>query len=242
MSEFFGGVGFIFGLLSRVAALGIGDRNCCAGFRRIVAGSPLVSYLAIKGVFQMNLPTPEKSDPEIASIGGNRVYVSRRSRVFGIYRTAAEAESAVDRLLRLGLTRNDIAVLHPENESTREFARRKGTRLPAGTAHGRTALLPLDGTLGLRDPAAGPVQGALPLALADMGVPADWCQRRVVHGKVLISVESSQDDAQRLSVIMGTTGAEDVDWVDFERSEVAPASKQRGEKWPEIGSRNNGKR
>lgn len=187
----------------------------------------------------MKLRTPEKSDPEIASISGSSVDISRRSRVFGIYRTAEEAEWAVDRLFQSGLTRKDIAVLHPENESTREFARRKGTRLPAGTAHGRTALLPLDGTLGLRDPVTGPIQGALPLALADMGVPADWCQRRVVHGKVLISVESSRDDAQRLSIIMGATGAEDVDWVAFERTEAAPASKERGEKWPEIGSRNN---
>ena len=190
----------------------------------------------------MNLRTPEKSDPEIASVGGNSVYISRRSRVFGIYRTVEEAESAVDRLLQSGLTPKAIAVLHPENESTREFARRKGTRLPAGTAHCRTASLPLDGTLGLRDPATGPVQGALLLALGDMGVPADWCQRRVVHGKVLISVESSRDDAQRLSIIMGITGAEDVDWVAFERIEAAPASEESGEKWPEIGSRNNWKR
>ena len=189
----------------------------------------------------MNLRTPEKSDPEIASIGGNSVYISRRSKVFGIYRTAEQAESAVDRLLRSGLTGKDIAVLQADNASTREFARRKGTRLPAGTAHCRTASLPLDGTLGLHDPATGPVQGALPLALADMRVPADWCQRRVVHGKVLISVESDRDDAQRLSIIMGITGAEDVDWVAFERTELAPASKERGEKWPEIGSRNNWK-
>jgi hypothetical protein len=190
----------------------------------------------------MKLRTPEKSDPEIASIVGNSVYISRRSRVFGIYRTAEEAESAVDRLFQSGLSGKDVAVLHAENGSTREFARRKGTRLPAGTAHGRTALLPLDGTLGLRDPAAGPAQGALPLALADMRIPADWCQRRVVHGKVLISVECSQDDAQCLSTIMGSTGAEDVDWVAFERPEAVPASKERGEKWPEIGSRNNWKR
>jgi hypothetical protein len=189
----------------------------------------------------MTLRTPEKSDPEIASAGGNSVYISRRSRVFGIYRTAEGAESAVDRLPQSGLTPKNIAVLLAENESTREFARRKGTRLPAGTAHGGTALLPLDGTFGLRDPATGPVQGALPLALADMGVPADWCERRVVHGKVLVSVESSRDDAQRLFTIMGT-GAEDVDWVAFERPEAPPAAKERGEKWPEIGSRNNWKR
>jgi hypothetical protein len=187
----------------------------------------------------MTLRTREERDPDIASVAGNSVYISHRSRVFGIYRTAEEAESAVDRLFQSGLTGKDIAVLHAENGSTREFAKRKGTRLPAGTAHGGTALLPLDGTLGLDDPATGPIQGALPLALADMRVPADWCQRRIVHGKVLISVESSRDDAQRLSTIMVSTGAEDVDWVAFERPETAPASKERGEKWPEIGSRNN---
>ena len=105
-----------------------------------------------KEYFKMTSRTPGKSDPEIASVGGNGAYISHRSRVFGIYRTAEEAESAVDRLLQSGLTPKDIAVLLAENESTREFARRKGTRPPAGTAHGGTASLPLDGTFGLRDP------------------------------------------------------------------------------------------
>jgi hypothetical protein len=128
----------------------------------------------------------------------------------------------VDQLFRSGLTGGDITVLYPENENTREFAGRKGTRLPAGTAYCTTAPLPLDGTLGLR-------------------VPAEWCDRRVVHGKVLISVESSLEEAQRISAIMASAGAEDVDCVTFERPEAAPTLKGVGEKWPEIGSRNNGR-
>lgn len=78
------------------------------------------------------LQTLGKSDPEIASIGGSSVLISRRSRVFGIYRTVEDVESAVDQLFQAGLTGEDIAVLHAENGSTREFARRKGHSIAGG--------------------------------------------------------------------------------------------------------------
>ena len=73
--------------------------------------------------------------------------------------------------------------------------------LPSGTEEGPTAELPLDGTIGIADPVGPrhgiahwlldpvePHEGALHDALADMGVPDEWCNKRVVRGNFLISV------------------------------------------------------
>ena len=136
------------------------------------------------------------------------------SRVFGIFPSSQKAELAVDQLLQSGFKGWNISVLHPDNQSTREFAQKKGTRPPEGTTHGKTASVPLDGTLGFLDPGEGPVGGALSGALAAMGVPAEWSDRRVVHGKVLLSAEcKSAEQAARTSEILKNTGAEDVDSV-----------------------------
>ncbi len=44
-----------------------------------------------------------------------------------------------------------------------------------------------------------------------MGVPAEWCDRRVVHGKVLLSAEcDTAEQAARISEILKNAGAEDV--------------------------------
>ena len=58
--------------------------------------------------------------------------------VFGIYKSLSEAELAVDALLKAGLTQDDISVLLPDNESTRQFAHVKETKAPEGTTTGAT--------------------------------------------------------------------------------------------------------
>ena len=74
------------------------------------------------------------------------------TRVFAINSTPHQVEAAVDRLVESGVIGSAISVLHPDNASTREFAKRKGTRPPASTTEGKTASVPLGGTLGVRDP------------------------------------------------------------------------------------------
>lgn len=94
-----------------------------------------------------------------------------------------------------------------------EFAERKGTHCPAGTAEGPTADLPLDGTWGFSDPGAGPRQGALPHALASMGVPPEWCHGRVKRGNVLVSVECrNYEDVIRATGILVLMDAQDMSW------------------------------
>jgi len=134
--------------------------------------------------------------------------------VFGIYDTAVLVEKAVDVLAGNGFACNRIFVLHPENEDTREFADRKKTQVPAGIDAGPAADLPLDGTGGFLEMSKEPRQGALPAALRDMGVPADWSDNRVVEGKFLISVKCDTWDAFFRAIgILRYTSAADLFWA-----------------------------
>lgn len=72
--------------------------------------------------------------------------------VYGIYRTVPAAEGAVDELLATGFAGESIFVLDPKNKNRVEFAKRKHRHVPRGTGEGRTANLPLDGTIGFTDP------------------------------------------------------------------------------------------
>ena len=51
----------------------------------------------------------------------------KNTAVFGIYKTVTQAEQAVDRLLAAGFSNNDISVLLPDNQSTKQFAHEKST-------------------------------------------------------------------------------------------------------------------
>lgn len=134
--------------------------------------------------------------------------------VFGLYADGEFAEEAVDELMAAGEFPGErITVLFPKNALSRAFAGRKGTHCPAGTAEGPTANLPLDGTWGFSDPGAGPREGALPHALAAMGVPAAWCHGRVKRGNVLVSVECrNYEDVIRATGILVLLDAQDISW------------------------------
>src|SRR5580704_874884 len=147
--------------------------------------------------------------------------------VFGIYPTEKSVEKAVDTLVRNGIAASNIYVLHPKNENTRDFARRKETQVPAGTDTGPDADAPLDGTGGFRHIADEPRQGAIALALRDMGVPADWSDNRVVEGKLLVSVKCSTWDVFfRVIGILEFTTASDVSWAlspeNYRKAGVSP--------------------
>src|SRR5579859_6155456 len=104
---------------------------------------------------------------------------SKNKAVFGIYTTVAHAERAVDHLLGVGFSTNDVSVLLPDNKGTRDFAHQKETKAPEGTATGATAGGVIGGTLGLLAgvgalaiPGLGPFIAAGPImaALAGLGV------------------------------------------------------------------------
>src|SRR3984885_6856472 len=98
----------------------------------------------------------------------------KNTAVFGIYKSVAQAELAVDRLIAAGFSNNDISVLLPDNPSTREFAHEKNTKVPEGTTTGVATGGVIGGAIGLLAGigalaipgvgpfiAAGPIMGAL---------------------------------------------------------------------------------
>jgi hypothetical protein len=163
----------------------------------------------------------------------------KNTAVFGIYRSVTQAEQSVDRLLAAGFSNNDISVLLPDNQSSREFAHKKDTKAPEGTTTGVAAGGAIGGTLGLLAGigalaipglgpfiAAGPIMGALAGlgvggavgglvgALVGMGIPEYEAKRyegRVKEGGVLLSVHcNSSEEISRAKDLLKQTGAEDI--------------------------------
>jgi hypothetical protein len=163
----------------------------------------------------------------------------KNTAVFGIYKSSAQAESAVDRIAAAGFSHNDISVLLPDTPSSKEFAHEKNTKAPEGTATGVTTGGVLGGTLGLLAgigalaiPGVGPFIAAGPIvaslaglgvggavggligALVGMGIPEYEAKRyegRVKDGGVLLSVHcDSSDDIARAKDLLKQTGAEDI--------------------------------
>jgi hypothetical protein len=149
------------------------------------------------------------------------------------------AENAVDRLLSVGYSNNDISVLLPDNRSSKEFAHEKNTKGPEGATTGATAGGVIGGTLGLLAGigtlaipgvgpfiAAGPIMGALAGlgaggtvgglmgALVGLGMPEYEAKRyegRARDGGVLLSVHcNGSQDISRAKKLLKETGAEDI--------------------------------
>jgi hypothetical protein len=163
----------------------------------------------------------------------------KKTAVFGIYKSTVEAERAVDRITAAGFSSNDISVLLPDRQSSKEFAHEKNTKAPEGTATGAASGGVLGGTLGLLAGigalaipgvgpliAAGPIMGALAGvgvggavggligALVGMGIPEYEAKRyegRVKNGGVLLSVHCmTSDEINRAKELLKETGAEDI--------------------------------
>ena len=164
---------------------------------------------------------------------------SKNQAVFGIYKSSVQAEQAVDRIAAAGFSSNDISVLLPDSQSSKEFAHEKNTKAPEGTTAGVTAGGVVGGALGLLAGigalaipglgpfiAAGPIMGALAGlgvggavgglvgALVGMGMPEYEAKRyegRIKDGGVLLSVHcDTSDEISRAKDLLKNTGAEDI--------------------------------
>lgn len=163
----------------------------------------------------------------------------KNTAAFGIYNNTTQAERAVDTLISAGFSGNDISVLMPDKEGTREFAHEKNTKAPEGTTTGAVTGGAVGGTLGLLAGigalaipgvgpliAAGPLMGALAGigaggalgglvgALVGMGIPEYEAKRyegRVKDGGVLLSVHcDTSEEVSRAKDVLKQTGADDV--------------------------------
>lgn len=163
----------------------------------------------------------------------------KNTAVFGLFSTHSQAEQAVDALLAAGYRNDDISVLAPDQQSSKQFAAEKNTKAPEGTTTGATAGGALGGTLGLLAGigalaipgvgpliAAGPIMGALAGlgvgaatggligALVGMGIPEYEAKRyegRVKEGGILVSVHCDDSDwVSKAKDILKQTGGEDI--------------------------------
>jgi hypothetical protein len=164
---------------------------------------------------------------------------SKNTAVFGIYKSAEQAERAVDSLIAASYASTAISVLLPDSRSTKEFAHEKDTKAPEGTAVGVTTGGVVGGTLGvlagigaLAIPGVGPLIAAGPImaglaglgvggavgglvgALVGMGIPEYEAKRyegHVKNGGTLLSVHcDTAEQISRAKDLLKGTGATDI--------------------------------
>jgi hypothetical protein len=167
------------------------------------------------------------------------VMAGKNTSAFGLYRTQADVEYAVDLLRAEGFRQTDISVLLPENQGTKDFAIEKNTKAPEGTATGATTGAVVGGALGwlagigaLAIPGVGPLIVAGPMlaaltgagvggaiggiggALIGMGIPEYEAKRyegRIKEGGILLSVHCDNSDwTKKAKDILDRTGATDI--------------------------------
>lgn len=173
----------------------------------------------------------------------------KKVAAFGIFKSQANVERAVDALKMANFNNSDISVLLPDKEGTREFAHEKATKAPEGATTGGATGAILGGTLGwlvglgtLAIPGVGPFIAAGPImaalagagigtavgglggALVGMGIPEYEAKRYegvVKNGGILLSVHCSTDEAKdRAKKILESMGGEGIASASEARSDT----------------------
>jgi hypothetical protein len=164
--------------------------------------------------------------------------MSKKS-VICIATTRSQAEQIVDELRMADFSSDDVSVLFPDKETTRDFAHEKNTKAPEGAVAGVGTGGVLGGTLGwlagigaLAIPGVGPFIAAGPIvaalsgaavgatvggitgALIGMGIPEYEARRyegKIKQGNILISVHTeSSEEVRRAKDIFEEAGAQDI--------------------------------
>jgi len=157
--------------------------------------------------------------------------------VTAIFSSRSAAEMAVEELMRSGFASEDVSLLMSESTRGREFAVKKTSKVPEGTATGATvggvigavaAGLAAVGSLaipGLALVAAGPVvaalaglgagaaAGGLTGALIGLGIPeheAKFLDKEIEKGGILVGVYCHDDRQKVARDILEAAGAEKV--------------------------------
>jgi hypothetical protein len=167
------------------------------------------------------------------------IMAAKKTAVFGIYHTVNQAERTVDDLKIAGFSNDDISVLLPDMQSSKNLAHEKNTKAPEGTTTGVAAGGAIGGTLGLLAgigalaiPGVGPFIAAGPIiaalagigvggtvgglvgALVGMGIPEYEAKRyegRIKEGGILLSVHCGTSEMVTLAKdMLKHTGAQDI--------------------------------
>ena len=158
---------------------------------------------------------------------------------FGIFSTRSNAESCVSALLDAGFSKDDISILAPDPNTTKELATEKNTKAPEGATAGATTGGAVGGAIGLLAGlgalaipgvgpliAAGPIMGALAGlgagaaaggfvgALIGMGIPEYEAKRyegQVRDGGILVSAHcDSSEEVTHAKEVLKICGAKDI--------------------------------
>jgi Protein of unknown function (DUF3341) len=167
--------------------------------------------------------------------------VAKKS-VFGIAKSQPQAIMIADNLKAAGFTENDVSVLFPDKQGSKDFAHEQHTKAPEGAATGGVGGAVLGGALGwmvgigaLAIPglgvfiAAGPIMaalagvaggaaaGGLTGALIGMGIPEYEAKRyegKVKDGNILLSIHTEDGkERDRAKKILESGGAEDISYT-----------------------------
>lgn len=159
--------------------------------------------------------------------------------VYCIAKTLEQAEAIVEALRVSGFPNNDISVLFPDKEGSRDFAHEHHTKAPEGATAGGVAGMGIGAVLGwvagigaIAIPGVGPFIAAGPIvaalsgaaiggatggilgALVGMGIPefeAKQYESKIRSGNILISVHTEDsDERKRVKGIFERAGADDI--------------------------------
>lgn len=162
-----------------------------------------------------------------------------KKAVMCIVQNQNQAESIVGQLQGAGFSNNDISVLFPNKQGTKDFAHEHNTKAPEGAVAGAGAGGVVGGTLGLLAgigalaiPGLGPFIAAGPLlaalsgaaagatvggitgALIGMGIPEIEAKRyegKIKGGNLLVSVHAeTSEEVKRAEQIFKAARAEDI--------------------------------
>lgn len=159
--------------------------------------------------------------------------------VYGVFSDRKDVEKTVTKLQNLNFASNDISVVFPDKEHTREFAIERNTKSPEGALAGGGTGLVVGGVLGwlagigtLAIPGIGPLIAAGPIvaaitgagvgsaiggiagALIGLGVPeleAKRYEEEIRRGRILMSVHCDNlANAKRAREVLDEFGAKEV--------------------------------
>lgn len=163
----------------------------------------------------------------------------KKQSVVGLVHTQVEAENLVTALKSSAFIDNDISVLFPDKEGTKDFAHDNSTKAPEGAVTGATTGGAIGGTLGLLAgigalaiPGVGPLIAAGPImatlsgaavgatvggiagALIGMGIPeyeAKMYEGKIRDGNILVAAHGdSNDQLKKAEDLFKTHGATDI--------------------------------
>jgi hypothetical protein len=178
----------------------------------------------------------------------------KNTAVFAIYPNTIALEEGLVVLREANYRPEDISILYPDNEGTKDLGFEKSTKAPEGASAGASTGAVIGGALGwlagigaIAIPGIGPFIAAGPImaalagvgagglvggitgSLVGFGIPEYEAKRyegRIKKGGILISVHCDDSNwAQKAKNILHETGAEDVSSTGEARADFAKSDK-----------------